>query len=59
MPYPTGLDIPGNILVEYGVRGIPEKYFIDSDGRLVAKFTGPSGENDLRETLDRMLAARG
>ena len=59
VPYPTGLDIPGNILVEYGVRGIPEKYFIDSDGRLVAKFTGPSGENDLRETLDRMLAARG
>ena len=59
VPYPTGLDIPGDILVEYGVRGIPEKYFVDADGRLVAKFTGPSGEDDLRETLDRLLAARG
>ncbi len=59
VPYPTGLDIPGAILVEYGVSGIPEKHFIDAEGRIVTKFVGPSSEDDLRETLDRLLAARG
>lgn len=59
VPYPTGLDVPGAILVEYGVSGIPEKYFVDAEGRIAAKFVGPSSEDDLRETLDRLLAERG
>ncbi|MDE3268197.1 MAG: redoxin domain-containing protein [Chloroflexota bacterium] len=59
VPYPTGLDIPGDILLEYGVKGIPEKYFIDRNGRVAAKFVGPSSVEDLRETLDRVLAIEG
>ena len=54
--YPTGLDSKGTILVDYAVRGIPEKFFINSQGQLVAKFIGPSDVESLRETLDRMLA---
>ena len=56
--YPSGLDSQGTILVDYGVRGIPEKYFIDPQGQMVAKFVGPSDVEDLRETLDQILAGR-
>ena len=56
--YPSGLDAQGTILVDYGVRGIPEKLFIDSQGQLVAKFIGPSDVEGLRETLDQMLAGQ-
>ena len=56
--YPAGLDAQGTILVDYGVRGIPEKFFIDAQGQLVAKFIGPSDTDGLRETLDQMLATK-
>jgi cytochrome c biogenesis protein CcmG/thiol:disulfide interchange protein DsbE len=54
--YPSGLDSQGTVLVDYGVRGIPEKFFIDPRGQLVAKFVGPSDVEGLRKTLDQMLA---
>ena len=53
--YLSGLDSQGTILVDYGVRGIPEKFLIDTQGQLVAKFIGPSYVEELRETLDQML----
>ena len=56
--YPTGLDSTGTILVDYAVRGIPEKFFIDAQGQMVAKFVGPSDVAGLRETLDQMLAGQ-
>ena len=55
--YPTGLDTEGKILVDYGVRGIPEKFFIDPQGNIVRKFIGPSSAGDLRDILDELLAA--
>ena len=54
--YPNGLDEGGKIAISYGVRGIPEKFFIDADGRIVRKFSGPVGLERLREILDGMLA---
>jgi glutathione peroxidase-family protein len=42
--------------VDYAVRGIPEKFFIDAQGRLVKRFIGPSKVEGLREILDQMLA---
>ena len=56
--YPSGLDSEGTILVDYAVRGIPEKFFIDAQGRMVAKYIGPSTVEGLRETLDQMLAGQ-
>lgn len=53
--FPSGLDTQGTILVDYGVRGIPEKYFVDSQGRLVRKFVGPSTVEGLRRILDELL----
>lgn len=54
--FPTGLDDRGAIAVPYGVRGIPEKYFIDRDGTIVRKFIGPTDEAKLRQALDELLA---
>ena len=53
--YPNGIDDGGKIAISYGVRGIPEKFFIDAEGRIVRKFSGPVPIDKLREILDAML----
>jgi cytochrome c biogenesis protein CcmG, thiol:disulfide interchange protein DsbE len=55
MPYPNGIDESGSIAIDYGVRGIPEKYFIDTQGVVRQKFVGPMRADALREALDRLL----
>ncbi len=57
--YPTGPDIKGVIAIEYGLTGVPEKYFIDRGGHVVKKFVGPMDEDVLRSVLDGLLAAGG
>ena len=54
--YPNGVDEGGKIAISYGVRGIPEKFFIDRQGRIVRKFSGPMTEDRLRLILESMLA---
>jgi len=54
--YPNGSDADGLIAIDYGVRGIPEKYFIDRDGMLVKKLSGPLTETTLRDTVNELLA---
>jgi cytochrome c biogenesis protein CcmG/thiol:disulfide interchange protein DsbE len=54
--YPTGVDAEGDIALEYGVRGIPEKFFIDADGVVQRKYVGPMPEDALRAALDELLA---
>ena len=56
--YPTGLDSEGAILVDYAVRGIPEKFFIDANGLMHSKYIGPSDVNSLRDSLNQMLTGR-
>ena len=41
LTYPNVLDDKGKIAIDYGVAGIPEKFFIDTEGILVQKFVGP------------------
>lgn len=53
--YPIGLDDKGTIAIDYGVTGIPEKYFIDKDGMLVKKFSGPMTVADVRNVLNPLL----
>ncbi len=48
--YVNGLD-NGRIAVDWGVRGIPEKFFVTADGDVVKKVAGPNTE----ATLDRIL----
>ena len=52
--YPNGIDARGKVAIDYGVRGIPEKYFIDRDGRLVRKFVGPMTVEKLRDIIDEL-----
>ncbi|MCL0101917.1 TlpA family protein disulfide reductase [Dehalococcoidia bacterium] len=53
--YIVGLDPQGEIGVTYGVTGIPEKYFIGRDGRVIRKFVGPMNESRLKTILDELL----
>jgi cytochrome c biogenesis protein CcmG/thiol:disulfide interchange protein DsbE len=54
--YPNIIDEGGLIAIDFGVRGIPEKFFIDRQGQIVRKIVGPLKEDYLREILDNMLA---
>ncbi|MCH8225345.1 MAG: TlpA family protein disulfide reductase [Chloroflexi bacterium] len=53
--YPNGEDANGAIAISYGVRGIPEKFFISRDGMIVKKFVGPVDAETLRRTLNELL----
>jgi len=39
--YPTLIDINAKAAIAYGVYGVPETYFIDSQGVIQSKFVGP------------------
>ena len=54
--YPAGVDAEGAIALNYGVRGIPEKFFLDANGVIRHKYVGPMPEDVLREALDSLLA---
>ena len=56
LTYPNGVDDKGTIAINYGVRGIPEKFFIDQNGVIVKKFVGPVDADTLRSTLDELMA---
>lgn len=49
--YVNVIDETGLTAVDFGVTGIPEKFFISAEGRIVKKVIGPN----TRETLDSIL----
>lgn len=50
---------PGSRLaIDLGVFGVPETFFIDREGRIAAKITGPSTFPLLARVLDEMLAGK-
>jgi thiol-disulfide isomerase/thioredoxin len=55
--YPNIIDDLGTTAVLYGVRGVPEKFFLDAHGNILRKLTGPVAPERLRETLDSLLAS--
>lgn len=55
IPYPNGQDEDGTLAIDYGVRGIPEKFFIGPNGSVLKKFVGPISGADLRQVLDDLL----
>ena len=57
LAYANGLDSRGIIAIDYGVKGIPEKYFIDRHGNVIRKFIGPVTEEQLSKVLDELLAS--
>ena len=53
--YPNGVDDRGVIAIDYGVRGIPETFFIGHNGVVLKKFVGPINAAILRAVLDELL----
>ena len=49
--YPTLMDTQGKTAIAYGVGGVPETYFINRQGVIVAKHEGPISPDKLREYI--------
>jgi cytochrome c biogenesis protein CcmG, thiol:disulfide interchange protein DsbE len=54
--YPSLMDDDGKTAMSYGVYGVPETFFVDAQGRIAAKYTGPLRPDLLAE---RLAKARG
>jgi len=53
--YPTLVDQAGKTAIAYGVGGVPETYFLDKNGVIVAKFAGPMSADDIQTNLQKAL----
>ena len=53
--YPTVVDESGALAIDFGVVGPPETFFVDADGIVREKQTGPL----TAESMDRHLASIG
>jgi len=55
LQYPIVSDSNGSVAVEWGVVGIPEKFFVDREGRVVKKYAGPMTRDKLGLELRKVL----
>lgn len=53
--YPTVVDDKGKTAIAYGVGGVPETFFLDANGVIVAKHSGPLSDGDLQEELRKVV----
>ena len=51
-PYTYGIDDDSRVAVEFGVLGLPETFFIDRDGTIRAKVSGPVSGALLAQTIE-------
>lgn len=53
--YPTLLDQQGKIAIAYGVGGVPETFFVNRQGTIVAKYSGPINTDALQAHVRKAL----
>lgn len=53
--YPTVVDDRGKTAIAYGVAGVPETFFLDANGVIVAKYSGPLNAADLEQELRKVV----
>jgi len=53
--YPTLVDDRGKTAIAYGVGGVPETFFLDKNGKIVAKFDGPMSSDILQSNLRKAM----
>jgi len=53
--YPTLLDPNGKTAIAYGVGGVPETFFVNPAGVIVAKFEGPLSTEQLQTNLAKAM----
>jgi len=54
--YPTLVDERGRTAIAYGVGGVPETFFLDRNGKIVAKFEGPLSAETLQNDVRKAMA---
>jgi cytochrome c biogenesis protein CcmG/thiol:disulfide interchange protein DsbE len=55
--FPALSDPGGRMAIAYGVFGVPETFFIDASGSIMAKHQGPLSREDLEDYLRRLQEA--
>jgi cytochrome c biogenesis protein CcmG, thiol:disulfide interchange protein DsbE len=55
--YPSLLDPGSRTAIDYGLYGVPETFFIGSDGKVAYKHVGPVTESLLRRKIDSLRTA--
>jgi len=53
--YPTLVDDRGKTAIAYGVGGVPETFFLDAKGKIVAKFVGPMSTDILQSYVKKVM----
>ena len=53
--YPTVVDQAGKTAIAYGIGGVPETYFVDANGVIRAKYSGPMSSDILQENLRKAM----
>ncbi len=53
--WPQGVDVDGDVARAFGVRAIPQTFFIDADGRIADRVFGFSSERALEDALAKIL----
>jgi cytochrome c biogenesis protein CcmG, thiol:disulfide interchange protein DsbE len=53
--YPTLMDSEGKTAIAYGVGGVPETFFVNPAGTIVAKYAGPLSPDLLQANLAKAL----
>lgn len=48
-------DNESRVAIDFGVRGLPETFFVDGSGNIVAKISGPANALVLASTIDQIL----
>ena len=57
--FPNGPDVGSKIAIEYGVRGVPETFFIDRDGRIAYRHVGEISLPILVQQIERLVHQSG
>lgn len=53
--YPTLVDEKGKTSIAYGVGGVPETFFLNPAGVIVAKYNGPLNTQDLQANVQKAM----
>lgn len=56
LPYPSLLDPHARTAIDYGLYGVPETFFIDRNGQVAYKHTGPVTEEVLVKKIEELRA---
>jgi cytochrome c biogenesis protein CcmG/thiol:disulfide interchange protein DsbE len=55
--YPSVMDPGARTAIDYGLYGVPETYFLDANGRIAYKATGPVNARIIHYLVDSLMAA--